>query len=149
MKELTPAYYQSTRGDLFLPDDFLGKKTLLFFYPRNFTPGCTRQSHAFSQLSGEYESNDWIIYGVNNSPKEELIRFKEAEGLHVDFISDESLILSNYFKIYGTHTIKGHTYTGLRRDVVLIDKNQLVLEHYQSVDADKSATTILSAIKNL
>lgn len=144
---MRPAILKTTNGDLDLPEAFKNQATVLFFYPRNFTSGCTRQARHFSDSSEDFKAIGCHVFGVNDATLENHKDFLLSENLRVPLISDTEHRLAELFSVFGTHKVKDIEYTGYRRDVVILDKNLEVIFHQHGVNPDESHVVALEFLK--
>ena len=136
----------TTQGDSVKLSDFVGKKNLvLFFYPKDNSPGCTREACYFRDTKAEFEKRDAVILGVSLDTKASHQRFQEKHGLNFPLISDKGKELSQMF---GTLRLGGLLL--LKRVTFVIDRDGIIRKVIHSeTDMHTHVDTALEALDNL
>lgn len=112
------------------------KQTIVYFYPRDNTPGCTIQAHDFS-INKELFNKNWIgIVGVSKDSEESHCKFIEKQNLTIDLISDEDLILHKQFSVRWEKNMYGKKTMWVIRSTFLLDQNWKVLKEWKNVKAN-------------
>ncbi len=124
--------------------DFKGKFVLLYFYPKDHTPGCTKQACGLRDGFKDFEQEGAVVLGVSKDDQGQHRDFKNKFKLPFDLLVDEDGSLASKFQISTMPLIGWH-----KRESVLIGKNGQVLRKYVNVDPDKHAETVLQDIRNL
>lgn len=123
-----------------------GKKYILFFYPKDQTPGCIAEACSIRDSNAELKSKGYEIYGVSvDSPKSHL-KFIEKQSLPFPLISDESKELVHYFGIWVQKKFMGREYMGTQRTTFIIDENSIITHIIDKVDTKEAAKQILELI---
>jgi peroxiredoxin Q/BCP len=126
-------------------DQFKGKWVVLYFYPRDFTSGCTLEAHNFQRDLAEYEKRNAVILGVSVDSVDSHKGFCTKEGLHFKLLSDDKHDVSNS---YGSVMTRGDvTYSA--RNTFLIDPKGVVREVYLKVDPTKHSEQLLADLDKL
>ena len=126
--------------------DFLGKKIILYFYPRDNTPGCTTQACEFSDLIKEFNDKNAIIIGISPDDVKSHENFVKKFNLQHILLCD---IKKELCKLYGAWGIKknyGKEYEGLIRSTFVIDENGNIIKIYKNVKAKSHAIKVLGDI---
>lgn len=120
---------------LTLPQDFAGKWTLLYFYPKDDTPGCTKQACGYRDNIGRFDQIGVKVYGVSLDDITSHEAFREKYTLNFPLIYDKNKELSNFLNVYGEQTSNsgGNKYMGLSRDTFLIDPQGVVKKEWRKV----------------
>lgn len=124
--------------------DFLGKKVILYFYPKDMTPGCTTQACEFSQNYADFKAKNAVIIGISPDSSAKHDTFSQKYGLKHILLSDEDHEIS---KLYGVWQVKknyGKEYLGIVRTTFVIDENGVIVKVYKSVKAAGHAEKVLS-----
>jgi peroxiredoxin Q/BCP len=129
--------------------DYKGKKLVLYFYPRADTPGCTRESIAFSTLSAEFAEAGTAVLGVSADPVGAQDAFKAKHGLSIPLASDEKHGMLEAYGAWGPKSMYGKLFTGVRRMTFLIDREGRIARVWPKVKVDGHAEEVLSAAKAL
>jgi len=127
--------------------DYRGKKIVLYFYPKDGTPGCTREAVEFRDMAKEFEKEDAVILGVSKDSVKSHQKFKRKHGLPFTLLSDpEGKVLSLY-DVWKKKSLYGRTFIGTERTTFLIDEKGIVKKVYRKVKAKGHAQTCLLDLK--
>lgn len=129
-------------------DDLAGRRTLLYFYPKDDTPGCTVEGQEFTQLRPEFERAGVAVYGVSPDSAESHDRFRAKCELGVTFISDPDRTLIDSFGLWVTKSLYGRTYMGVERSTVLIGPDGRVEREWRAVKPQGHASEVLAALQD-
>ncbi len=113
--------------------DFKDKNIVLYFYPRDNTPGCTTQAKGFSALKSDFEKINTVIIGISKDDPETHERFKKSCDLTITLLSDEDLELMPKFQVWIEKNMYGKKYMGIERSTFLIDKERNVRKVWRKV----------------
>lgn len=116
-------------------DDLVGKKYVMFFYPRAMTPGCTTESCDFRDSYSEFGDAGYEVVGVSPDPPSRNLQFKEKEGLNFDLLSDEDHTLAESLGAWGEKKLYGKITNGLIRSTFVVGENGQVEKAYRNVRA--------------
>ena len=103
--------------------DFKGKKVVLYFYPRDNTPGCTRQACAFAGLYGEFKKKNVEVIGISKDSVASHAKFSEKHGLDFVLLSDPELIAIQAYGVWQEKKLYGKVSMGVVRTTFIIDEN--------------------------
>ncbi|HPD23297.1 MAG TPA: thioredoxin-dependent thiol peroxidase [Bacteroidales bacterium] len=127
-------------------DDFKGKKLILYFYPKDNTPGCTAEA---CDLRDNYEmwlSKGYSVVGISPDSVQSHFKFKEKYSLPFDLISDpEAKILKDY-EAWGEKSIYGKKYMGVLRKTYVLNESGVIVEIFEKVDTKAHTNQILKKI---
>ena len=124
--------------------DFLGKKIVLYFYPRDNTPGCTRQALAYAALNAEFAARGAVVIGISKDSVASHQKFAEKYGLPFPLIADEDTRLNQAFGVWREKKMAGRTYMGTVRTTFIIDEQGIVTHIIDKVNTKDSANQILN-----
>lgn len=110
-----------------------GMKTVLYFYPKADTPGCTLESVEFSCKSEAFAKADTIVLGISADPMKSQDRFKKKHQLTVTLASDPDHAMLNAYGVWTEKSMFGRKYMGIARTTVLIDPDGLIARIWQGV----------------
>ncbi|MCH2188401.1 peroxiredoxin [Candidatus Gracilibacteria bacterium] len=121
-------------------------KTLLYFYPRDNTPGCTKEARDFSCLKNDFGKLGIQVVGVSKDSITSHQNFVEKQDLKIDLISDPELTLHKDFGAYGEKNNYGKIVMGVIRSTFLLDKEGNILKEYKNVRATGHAERVLKEL---
>lgn len=134
-------------GEILALADFKGKNLVIFFYPKADTPGCTRESVAFSKLKGAFTKANTEIIGVSADSVARQNSFKKKHGLKVPLIADETRQMIEAYGAWGEKSLYGRTFMGIIRKTFLIDAKGRVAQVWPKVKVDGHAEEVLAAAR--
>lgn len=127
--------------------DFRGKKVVLYFYPKDGTPGCTREAIEFKDIASEFEKQGAIIVGVSKDSVKSHQKFKQKHDLPFTLLSDPEGKVLDLFGVWKKKTLYGRTFMGTERTTFLIDENGIVKKVYRKVKPKGHAQVCLLDLK--
>lgn len=128
-------------------NDFLGKKYVIYFYPKDLTPGCTLQAISLTAHLDELSEKGYDVIGVSADSVKRHCKFIEKIGIGFDLISDESLEIIKAFEVWGMKKFMGREYEGIKRTTFLIDDDGIIEAVIDKVKTKSHAQQILSLIE--
>ena len=139
----------STSGEPVSLKQFKGKKTVvLYFYPKDETPGCTREACGFRDLSAEFEAHGAVILGVSTDPMDSHLRFKEKQKLPFDLLSDEDASVARAYGVYKQKNLYGKKSMGIERTTFIIDRTGRIAQIYPKVKVEGHVADVLSFLSD-
>ena len=126
--------------------DFLGKKVVLYFYPKDNTPGCTRQACAFAGLYKEFEKKGVEVVGISRDSVASHVKFAEKHGLNFVLLSDPELEAIKAYGVWQEKKMCGKVSMGVVRTTFIIDEQGIVAEVMPKVKPDTNAEEILAKL---
>ena len=126
--------------------DFRGKKVVLYFYPKDNTPGCTRQACAFASLYEEFEKRGVVVIGVSKDSVASHIKFAEKHNLPFILLSDPDLVAIKAYEVWQEKKMCGKVSMGVVRTTFIIDENGFIEKTMAKVKPDTNAEEILAEI---
>ncbi len=127
--------------------DFSGEKIVLYFYPRDNTPGCTTEAREFTALAKEYAEEGYRIIGVSPDSAASHKKFKEKYELEILLLSDPDKVCAAAFGAYGEKKNYGVKYMGIIRSTFVIDTDGTVLKAFKNVRAKGHAEKVLCELR--
>jgi peroxiredoxin Q/BCP len=125
---------------------FEGQSVVLYFYPKDDTPGCTLESQDFSDMQSKFEALDVIILGVSRDSIASHDRFKEKFRLPFELISDEDVSICNLFDVMKLKNMYGNKVLGIERSTFYIDKQGVLQKEWRKVTAKGHADEVFRFI---
>ncbi len=123
--------------------------TLLYFYPKDDTPGCTLEASDFTRLKWEFASLGIQIIGVSKDSEDSHAKFCNKYNLSIELISDEDASLHDQFEVIGEKKNYGKVYIGVIRSTFLLEKTGKVIKEWRNVKATGHAEKVLREIKEI
>ncbi|MBS6641806.1 MAG: thioredoxin-dependent thiol peroxidase [Clostridiaceae bacterium] len=127
--------------------DFLGKKVVLYFYPRDNTPGCTRQACAFAAVYEDFKTLDAVVIGVSKDSAASHQRFAEKHGLPFILLSDPELSAIQAYGVWQEKKLYGTVSMGVVRTTFIIDEAGNIEKVMPKVKPDTNAADILAYLR--
>lgn len=128
---------------------FLGKKVVLYFYPKDNTPGCTTQAKEYRDLYDEYSKEGYVIIGISKDSVSSHKKFKEKYNLPFILLSDPNLEVINKYGVYKEKKLYGKSFLGVVRTTFVIDENGIIRSIKEKVNPKEDASCQLSFLRSL
>ncbi len=125
---------------------FLGKKVVLYFYPKDNTPGCTKQACGFSERMGEYGEKNAIVLGISKDSVASHKRFAEKYELSFPILSDSELEVIQAYDVWKEKNMYGKKVMGVVRSTYIIDENGIIEQAFSNVKAAENPEKMLEAL---
>jgi thioredoxin-dependent peroxiredoxin len=126
--------------------DFRGKPVVLYFYPKDDTPGCTTQACGIRDDYGSFEQHGAVVLGVSPDEESSHAKFKEKYGLPFTLLADPSHAVSEEYGVWTQKSFGGRKYMGVERSTFLIDSQGNVTKVMRRVKPDTHAADVLAAL---
>lgn len=126
-----------------------GQKIVLYFYPKDATPGCTLEGHDFSKLKNDFAAAGAIVMGVSRDDMKSHEKFKAKEGYSVELISDVNEELCQMFDVIQEKNMYGKKILGIERSTFLIDGDGKLAKEWRKVSVPGHAAEVLESVKAL
>ena len=123
--------------------DYRGKKVVLYFYPKDGTPGCTREAIEFREMVKDFEKEDIVILGVSKDTIQSHQKFKQKHELPFTLLSDPEGKILNLYGVWKKKSLYGRTFMGTERTTFLIDETGTVQKVYRKVKVKGHAQACL------
>ena len=126
-----------------------GKKVVLYFYPKDNTPGCTTEGQDFRDLHGKFKRQNALVFGVSRDSLAMHEKFREKHGFPFDLISDPDEKLCRQFDVIKEKSLYGRKFMGVERSTFLIDKVGKLRREWRKVKVKGHAQAVLEAVREL
>jgi thioredoxin-dependent peroxiredoxin len=133
-------------GDEASLSSFRGKPVVLYFYPKDDTPGCTAQACGIRDAWGEFEERGAVVLGVSPDSPKSHVKFKEKYGLPFTLVADEDHAVAEAYGTWVEKTMAGRKYMGVERSTFVIDAEGNVAKVLRRVKPDTHADDVLAAL---
>ncbi len=145
-----PAFKLEATGEIKISQqDLKGKNTVLYFYPKDNTPGCTREGQDFRDSYKKFQKLDTQIFGVSRDSLRTHCNFKDKHEFPFELITDPDEKLCNIFDVIKLKNMYGKKFQGIERSTFLIDKKGVLRQEWRKVKVDGHVDEVLTAVKNL
>ena len=139
----------ATRNRKIRLKDLRGKNVVLYFYPKDSTPGCTTEGRDFSALHDKFKRQKTVILGVSRDSIASHEKFRERQGFPFDLISDPDETLCKKFDVIREKSLYGRKFLGVERSTFLIDADGKLRAEWRKVKVKGHAEEVLEAVKAL
>lgn len=136
-------------GDMHSLEDYRGKKVLLYFYPKDNTPGCTKQACSYSERAPKFEENGVVVLGISKDSVASHKRFEEKQGLSFTILSDTELEAIQVYDVWKEKKNFGKVSMGVVRTTYLIDEEGVIIEANGKVKAAEDPEKMLNLVENM
>jgi peroxiredoxin Q/BCP len=123
-----------------------GRPVVLYFYPRDDTPGCTKQACAIRDSYGEFEERGAVVLGVSTDDETSHVKFKKKHGLPFTLLADTEHEVADAYGVWKEKSFGGKRYWGVERSTFLIDENGHIAKVMRRVKPDTHAEKVLEAL---
>jgi peroxiredoxin Q/BCP len=128
--------------------DFVGKNVVvLYFYPRDMTPGCTIEACNFRDESSEIKKLGAVVLGVSPDSPMSHVKFAEKESLNFPLLADEDHAVCEEYGVWTEKSMAGRKYMGVERSTFLIDKEGKIAREWRKVKVDGHVQEVIDAVK--
>jgi len=125
------------------------KNIVVYFYPKDSTPGCTTEGQNFRDNFKVFEKLDTVIFGVSRESIKSHERFKEKQQFPFELISDPDEVLCNAFDVIKLKKLYGREYMGIERSTFLFDKKNKLVNQWRKIRVKGHVDLVLQAVKDL
>ena len=148
----------TTAPEITLPDetgverklsDYRGSPVVLYFYPKDDTPGCTTEACNFRDDYSGYEDAGVVIIGVSPDSPKKHTKFKEKYGLPFILLADESHAACELYGVWGPKKFMGREYDGVYRTTFLVDSDGMIVRVFENVKPADHSTEVLDALRKI
>ena len=129
--------------------DLKGQHVVIYFYPKDSTPGCTQEGLDFKALHGKFRRAGTVILGVSRDSLASHEKFRAKQGFPFDLLSDPDETLCKYFDVIQEKTLYGRKFMGVERSTFLIDAEGKLRREWRKVKVKGHAEEVLDAVKRL
>ena len=139
----------STNKKNFTLNENLGKYVVLYFYPKDDTPGCTIETNDFNKLLSKFKKLDCEVFGISKDSIKSHDKFRDKYKIKFDLLADEEVRVLKKYKVWGKKKFMGREFMGVIRSTFLIDKKGKILKAWNDVKVKDHAKEVLETLKNL
>jgi len=138
----------STTGESISLKQFKGKKTVvLYFYPKDDTPGCTKEACEFRDLNAEFDKVNSVILGVSTDSLESHLKFRDKHHLPFPLLVDEDAHIAKLYGVYKQKNLYGKKYMGIERTTFVIDRTGRIAQIYPKVKVEGHVPDLLEFLR--
>jgi peroxiredoxin Q/BCP len=130
-------------------DDLRGHPVVLYFYPKDSTPGCTQEGQDFQSLAGEFAQLGAVVLGISRDSVASHDRFRAKQGFTFDLLSDADETACRAYDVIREKNMYGKTVLGIERSTFLIDAQGILRAAWRKVKVKDHARAVLEALKSL
>jgi thioredoxin-dependent peroxiredoxin len=139
----------ATGGQRFASAAFKGHPYIIYFYPKDDTPGCTIEGAAFRDLHNEFKQAGYMIFGVSRDSLKSHEKFKAKMSFPFDLLSDEDETVCKLFGVIKEKNMYGKKVMGIERSTFVMDRTGAIAKEWRGVKVDGHAEEVLAAIKSM
>jgi peroxiredoxin Q/BCP len=134
----------STSGQMVSLKQFKGKKTVvLFFYPNDDTPSCTKEACGFRDLTAEFEKADAVVIGISADPMESHLAFQAKHRLPYELLTDADATAAKAYGVWKQKNLYGNKFMGIERTTFVIDRTGRIAQIYPKVKVEGHVADVL------
>ena len=139
----------STNQKIFSLKENQGKYVILYFYPKDDTPGCTIETIDFNKLLPKFKKLNCEVYGVSKDSLKSHDKFKNKYKINFDLLADEEIKVLKKYKVWGKKKFMGREFMGIIRSTYLIDKKGKIIKVWANVKVKDHAKEVLETLQNI
>ena len=140
---------KSTTNNKYSLKDSIGKYVVLYFYPKDDTPGCTLETNDFNKLLSKFQKLDCEVYGVSKDSLKSHGKFRDKYKIKFDLLADEEIKVLKKYKVWGKKKFMGREFMGIIRSTYLIDKKGKIIKVWANVKVKDHAKEVLETLQNI
>ena len=129
--------------------DSLGKYVVIYFYPKDDTPGCTIETNDFNKLLPKFKKLNCEVLGISKDSLNSHDKFRDKYKIKFDLLADEKLEVLKKYKVWGKKKFMGREFMGVIRSSILIDKKGKILKVWDNVKVKDHAKEVLETLNNI
>lgn len=150
LNQLVPEFeLPSTGNKTFKLSEHLGKILVIYFYPKDSTPGCTSQGQQFRDMYPEFQAVDAEIFGISRDSLKSHENFRSKFTFSFDLLSDTDEVVCNLFDVIKMKNMYGKQVRGIERSTFIIDRKGVLVHEWRKVKVDGHAQEVLHFIQSL
>ena len=150
LNTIAPSFnLESTNDDFYSLKDSLGKYVVLYFYPKDDTPGCTIETNNFNSLLPKFKKLNCDVFGISKDNLKSHYKFKEKYKIKFDLLSDVELGILKKYKVWAKKKFMGREFMGIVRTTFLIDPNGKIVKIWDNVKVKDHAKEVLDTLKTI
>ena len=139
----------STSKDKYSLKDSIGKYVVIYFYPKDDTPGCTIETNDFNKLLSKFKKLECEVYGISKDNLKSHDKFRDKYKIKFNLLADEELTVLKKYKVWGKKKFMGREFMGIIRTTFLIDKKGKIIKIWENVKVKDHAKDVLETLNNL
>ena len=139
----------STDGKVYSLKDSIGKYVVLYFYPKDDTPGCTIETNDFNKLLAKFKKLNCQIYGISKDNMKSHNKFKEKYNIKFDLLADDEIKIVKSYKVWAKKKFMGKEFMGIVRSTFLIDPKGKIVKIWSNVKVKDHALEVLNTLRNI
>ena len=125
---------------------FRGKKVVLYFYPKDDTPGCTREACSFQEHRAAVGKKGAVVIGVSPDPPASHVKFAQKYSLSFRLLSDADRSVAKLYGVWKKKSLYGRTYMGVERSTFIIDERGIIVRIFRKVKVDGHTEDVLNSL---
>jgi peroxiredoxin Q/BCP len=129
--------------------DSIGKFVVLYFYPKDDTPGCTIETNDFNKLLSKFKKLECEVYGISKDSLKSHDKFRHKYKIKFNLLADEELKVLKKYKVWGKKKFMGREFMGIIRTTFLIDKHGKIIKIWENVKVKDHAKKVLETLKEI
>ncbi len=134
-------------GEMISLSSFKGKKVVLYFYPKDNTPGCTKQACAFKSAYDDFRKDDIVVIGISKDSSKSHLNFKKKYDLPFILLSDENHEVIEAYDVWKEKKLYGKTYMGITRSTYVLNEEGIIIKTFEKASPDNNAKDILDFLR--
>lgn len=139
----------ATSGKTFLLSNYLGKNLVIYFYPKDSTPGCTTQGIQFRDKYADFQASNTEIFGISRDNLKSHENFKAKFSFPFELLADTEELACTLFSVIKMKNMYGKQVRGIERSTFIIDQNGVLVKEWRGVKVDGHIEEVLNFIKSL
>ena len=137
----------STSKETYSLKNSLGKYVVIYFYPKDDTPGCTIETNDFNKLLSKFIKLECEIYGISKDNIKSHDKFRDKYNIKFDLLADEEIKVLKRYKVWGKKKFMGREFMGINRTTLLINKKGKIIKIWENVKVKDHAKEVLETLK--
>ena len=139
----------STSKNIYSLKDSFGKYIVIYFYPKDDTPGCTLETNDFNKLLPNFKKLNCEILGISKDNLKSHDKFREKYKIKFNLLADEDLEVLKKYKVWGKKKFMGREFMGIIRTTFLLDKKGKIIKIWENVKVKDHAKEVLETLKDI
>ena len=148
-KQVADFSLTATSDNTISRDDLLGQNTVIYFYPKDSTPGCTTEGRDFSANYADFQAANTVVYGVSRDGIKSHENFKAKQEFPFELISDPDETLCKIFDVIKLKKLYGREYMGIERSTFLLNDKAELVKEWRKVKVKGHVEDVLNSVKEL
>ncbi len=139
----------STSKNNYSLKDSIGKYVVIYFYPKDDTPGCTIETNDFNKLLSKFKKLECEVYGISRDNLKSHDKFRDKYKIKFDLLADEELTVLKKYKVWVKKKFMGREFMGILRTTILIDKKGKIIKIWDNVKVKDHAKEVLDTLRDI